>query len=81
MEEMEMANKQIDRDCPACGIKPLTGITDEHLMSEYLEMRKAESDRMFGHNAQVARKQVAAKLIARGITEIPNIFGPIAIRV
>ena len=47
------------------------------LSREYLEMSRASFDRLFGHNAKARRKQIGAALLARGITQIPNIFGPI----
>lgn len=50
----------------------------ESLASEYMNMMRA-SFGMFGHNAATMGNLCAEELIARGITEIPNIFGPIKI--
>ena len=66
--------------CPACGITNLKSITVDHLTREYLTMRRAEFDRVFGQNAKRARKEIAEILIGLGVTEIPNIFGPIQIQ-
>jgi hypothetical protein len=48
-------------------------------MQEYLDLNKS-SFGIFGHNAAKAQQAVAAMLLGRGITEIPNIFVPIPIR-
>ena len=62
--------------CPDCGcINPSV----EHLQKEYLELTKACFG-IFGGHAQRAKNQVAHMLLEQGITEIPNIFGPIQIR-
>lgn len=63
--------------CPACqSHEPTT----EHLVREYLEMARASFDRVFGHHARKAQRQVGTLLISRGVTEIPNIFGAIPVR-
>jgi len=62
--------------CPACGA---ANLSDAHLMQEYKDMQKA-SFGIFKRNAAAAQDAVAALLLARGITHIPNIFGDIAIR-
>jgi len=63
--------------CPGCGA---SSPTDQHLQKEYQELTKASFDRMFGHNAERARREVARLLIyERGVREIYNIFGPIQI--
>ena len=62
--------------CPVCGT---TTLSDAHLIQEYKDMQKA-SFGMFKGNAARAQDAVAALLLARGITHIPNIFGDIAIR-
>ena len=54
--------------------------SSDYLIREYLELNKARFDRMFGRNATRCQAVVAHVLITRGITEIPNIFGPIEIR-
>ncbi len=63
--------------CPGCHS---SNLTTEHLIKEYSDLSRASLDRMFGHNALDARDKVAALLLARGVTEIPNTFGPIPIR-
>lgn len=52
----------------------------ERLQREYLDMTKASFDRVFGHNAKVARSVVAEELLKRGETTIPNIFGDIEVK-
>jgi len=55
-------------------------MSTESLQKEYLEMNKALFGRMFGHNAAAWQEEVAAELHKRGITEIPNPFGAIPVR-
>ncbi|OPZ48253.1 MAG: hypothetical protein BWY95_00960 [Bacteroidetes bacterium ADurb.BinA104] len=63
--------------CPACGIiEP----SDEHLMDEYLSLNKARFNDVFDAQTKYIQAKVASMLHARGITEIPNIFGPIQVR-
>lgn len=62
--------------CCRCGIAKPTVL---HLMDEYVEMRAAESDRMFGQNARRARINVALVLLGLGVTAIPNLFGDIPV--
>lgn len=64
--------------CPGCGS---INLSDEHLMAEYLDLQKHSFNRMFGHNARKAQDDVAKILLARGVVEIPNIFGAIPIKV
>ncbi len=66
----------LDR-CPQCGS---CNVTDEHLLREYRQGMRHCFDRMFGHNARKAQNEVAAELLSRGITEMPNIFGAIQIK-
>jgi hypothetical protein len=54
--------------------------SDELLMREYLAMNKAGFDRMFGMNARRHGNACADALLARGITHVPNIFGPIEVK-
>ena len=49
------------------------------LIREYLDLNKARFG-LFGNNAAMAQTKVAAELIKRGVTQIPNIFGPIPVR-
>ncbi len=49
------------------------------LVEEYKEMNKASLDRMFGANARRMGNAVVEQLYANGITEIPNIFGPLKV--
>jgi hypothetical protein len=49
------------------------------LMKEYLELQKA-SFGIFGANAKRAANEIVDELLSRGVTEIPNIFGPIQLR-
>ena len=69
---------EVVQRCPGCGSAVTT---DEHLMSEYLDLQKHSFSKMFGHNAATAQNEVAEILLARGITEIPNIFGAIPVKV
>ena len=50
------------------------------LSKKYLEMNKAGFDITFGRNARKCGDNIAEILLGRGITEVPNIFGPIQIR-
>jgi hypothetical protein len=54
--------------------------SDEALTREYFEYQKAGFDSMFGHNAREFFNLIADELISRGITQLPNIFGPIEVR-
>lgn len=58
----------------------LAKATTRDLQREYLEGIKAGFNAMFGHNARKFNNLVADELLSRGETEIPNIFGPIAVR-
>ncbi len=58
----------------------LAGYADEQLIKEYLEVTKDGFNRMFGHNARAFSNLIVDELLARGITEIPNIFGAISVR-
>lgn len=53
----------------------------EYLVREYLDLNKARFNPLFGRNAARCQSEVAKTLLARGISEISNIFGPIQIRV
>ena len=53
--------------------------TNERLMAEYLDLAKHSFNRLFGHNARQAQNECADELERRGITEIPNIFGPLKV--
>jgi hypothetical protein len=48
------------------------------LMREYQDMRRAGWG-LFGGNADRRAAELAAELRGRGVTHIPNIFGPIPI--
>lgn len=54
--------------------------TEKELEREYHEYLKASFDRMFGHNAKKYFNLVTQELLRRGITELPNIFGSIAVK-
>lgn len=58
----------------------LRAYQDKQLVENYHETLRASFDRMFGHNARQYFNLVADELIRRGITEIPNIFGPIQVK-
>lgn len=58
----------------------LRGYSDAELTREYHETLRATFDRMFGNNARHFFNLVADELIRRGITHLPNIFGPIEVR-
>jgi hypothetical protein len=60
--------------------KHLAGYSDEDLTREYHELHRACFGEMFGHNAQKDFNLVVDELLARGITELPNIFGPIPVK-
>lgn len=78
MKKMEKSENRprMYQVCPACGIiEP----SDEHLMDEYLSLNKARFNDVFGAQAKYMQAKVASMLHARGITEIPNIFGPIQV--
>ena len=49
-------------------------------MREYLELTKAGFNAMFGMNAKREQDVITAELHRRGIVEIPNIFGPIPVK-
>ncbi len=53
-------------------------MTTEALQQECLDMTKASFD-LFSRNAKLRYNECADELAKRCITEIPNLFGPIAI--
>ena len=57
--------------CPGCGA---ANPTDNHLITEYLDLMKHASGRIFGQNAERAMREVGDALLGRGVTEIPNLF-------
>lgn len=59
--------------------RPAEQFTDDQLVSEYKTGMKHTFSKVFGRNAKIAQNLVADELIRRGITEIPNMFGPIQI--
>lgn len=57
---------------------PFSRMDDARLQKEYIEsMRHCYG--IFGGNARRQMEAIGAELIRRGVTEIPNIFGPITI--
>jgi hypothetical protein len=58
----------------------LAGYSDEDLQREYHEATKAGFNQLFGHNARAFGNLVVDELRTRGITQLPNIFGPIEVR-
>lgn len=63
--------------CPACGI---TAPPIEHLIDEYKVGMRACFHKIFGKAACDVQNRVARALYAAGVNEIPNIFGPVAVR-
>lgn len=57
----------------------LAGESTERLVNEYRSTTRDCFGAMFGHNAKRFRDLVADELLKRGVTEIPNIFGPIPV--
>ena len=55
--------------------------SDEVLVREYLDMSRASwPHNPFYSNARREADTIGRELIERGVTEIPNIFGPIPVR-
>ena len=54
----------------------LKGYDTPLLTSEYRQAVKYSFERMFGYNSAKEADVIAEELIARGVTEIPNPFGP-----
>ena len=52
---------------------------DTALIMEYGRGMRACFAPMFGFNARVMQREIAAELLRRGVQEIPNIFGPIQV--
>lgn len=69
----EQAGYQRTREC-------LRSYSDRELISTYHETLRDTFDCVFGHNARCFFNLVADELIRRGITQLPNIFGPIEVR-
>ncbi len=59
----------------------LSRMEDSLLIREHQDMLKASFNDMFGNNAEQCRRYIAALLLERGITHIPNIFGAIEIKI
>lgn len=57
----------------------LAGYPDDMLILRYRECLRDGMGAMFGHNARRFCALVVDELMTRGITEIPNIFGPIPV--
>lgn len=60
--------------------KRLAGYEDKDLTREYLAAMRDGLGALFGHNARRFGNLVADELLARGVTELPNLFGPIQVR-
>jgi hypothetical protein len=60
--------------------KRLAGYDDQQLIDRYLESKRDGFNRLFGHHARKFGDLVTDELLARGITQIPNIFGPIDVK-
>lgn len=58
----------------------LTASTDDELQRAYLEAQRDGLNHMFGHNARKFGNLVADELLSRGVTQIPNLFGPIEVQ-
>jgi hypothetical protein len=59
--------------------KRLAGYSDDQLTRDYLDRMRDCFHDMFGHNARRFQDLLGEELIARGIRQLPNIFGPIAV--
>ena len=79
MEFLQRHRSGTGEQCPVClRVNP----DNEHLQYEYIEMMKASLGHgLFKKNAIWMFKVVATMLLARGVTEIPNIFGPIRVQI
>lgn len=60
--------------------KALESYNEQELAREYHETLRDTFNQMFGHNARKYFNLVADELLRRGITELPNIFGPISVK-
>lgn len=59
--------------------KRLASYSDADLIREYHDATRDGLGEMFGHNARAFGNLVVDELLSRGITEVPNIFGPIPV--
>lgn len=73
-----MTQAQEERGYPLAA-ELLRGYDTVRLAREYLQAQGNSLGQMFGHNAKKAMKLLASELLARGVVEIPNIFGPIPV--
>lgn len=58
----------------------LAKASDDDLLADYRQGMKDVFGAMFGHNAAIRQDLIADELLRRGITEIPNMLGPIPVR-
>ena len=52
----------------------------EQIRREYRELVKASFNKTFGYNARTQFNVLVDELLAAGITELPNAFGPIQVK-
>lgn len=79
MEFLQRHRGGIGEQCPVClRVNP----DNQHLLEEYSEMMKASMGHgLFKKNAARTLNVVATMLLGRGVTAVPNLFGPIPIRI
>lgn len=58
----------------------LAGYDSDDLIKEYLQSSRDGLNAMFGHNARRYGNLVADELLRRGITQLPNLFGPLPVK-
>jgi len=74
MRERERREAAEAEPCPGCGCAhPST----EHLLGEYRELARSSLTGMHQTNSRKAQDAVTRRLLARGVTYLPNAFGPI----
>lgn len=57
----------------------LAGLDDSQLVEHWTRVAGGCLDAMFGHTTRKYRNLVTDEMLARGINEVPNIFGPIPV--
>jgi len=75
-----MNYQHIFKSMPECDKMRYWRMSTESLASEYLALQKAIFCRVFGHNASQAKAFVGIELQKRGISSLPNMFGPIPVK-
>lgn len=58
----------------------LAGYSDSDLIREYHDSIKHGFNAMFGHHARRFGNLVVDEMLSRGLSHVPNIFGPIEVR-